>query len=270
VKRRRNRAAPRGSVDSLSGYLETVTRVVSDWTPPDADWYVQPWFRGHGDAAWTLEPGWYRMPAAGGGIGAEFYSEATLLEEFKLRAPTYLERLPAGDWDWLFVMQHYGLPTRLLDWTEGALIALYFAVRDNPGDRDAAVWAMNPWWLNRHTFGEYTLFAADDPRAAEHAPLKKDESLRGKLPLAITPSRTTSRIVAQRGVFTIHGAERGALDRLARGVADEPPRLRKVVVPASAVDRLRQELSVAGISESLIFPELSGLCREIKSAFFGV
>jgi FRG domain len=268
-RRRKARAAARPIV-GLSGYLEAVTRVVSDWTPAAADWYVQPWFRGHGDADWPLEPGWYRMPPPGGGIGAEFYSEATLLEEFKLRAPTYLERLPTTDWDWLFVMQHYGLPTRLLDWTEGALIALYFAVRDNPGDRDAAVWAMNPWWLNRRTFGDYTLFPADDPRADEHAPLKKEEALRGKLPLAITPSRATSRIVAQRGVFTIHGVERGALDRLARGGDDDPPHLRKLIVPSSAVDRLRQELSVAGISESLIFPELSGLCREIKSAFFGV
>ena len=50
------------------------------------------------------------------------------------------EALPPNNWDLYFLMQHYGAPTRLLDWTESALIALYFAVRDNPGYYDSAVY----------------------------------------------------------------------------------------------------------------------------------
>ncbi len=233
------------------------------------DWYLQPWFRGHGNVAWSLEPGWYRLSGWVEGVGAEYYSEATLLETFKLRAPNYLERLPVTDWEWLFLMQHYGLPTRLLDWTQSSLIALYFALRDNAGGVDAAVWAMNPWWLNRETFGEYLLFPADDARAAGHAPLQSGQELKAQLPLAITPIHANQRITAQRGVFTIHGAERGALDRLARRGGKERPCLRRMVIPAACVAHIRRELAIAGISESLIFPELSGLCREIKTDFFG-
>jgi hypothetical protein len=256
-------------VTSLAGFVEAVERLVDEWTPKGADWYLQPWFRGHGNAAWSLVPGWYRPADSARGIGAEYYSEDTLLESFKLRAPTYLERLPATDWEWVFLMQHYGLPTRLLDWTESSLIALYFAIRDNPGDADAAVWALNPWWLNRQTCGDYALFSADDPRAGEHAPLGPGRELKGTLPLAITPIHASQRIAAQRGVFTIHGTERAALDRLARRRGKDRPCLRRMVIPSSHVATVRRELAIAGISESLIFPELSGLCREIKTGFFG-
>jgi len=254
---------------SLSEFVKAVEYLVDEWTPKRVGWYLQPWFRGHGNASWPLVPGWYRPSSPVRGIGSEYYGEATLLENFRLRAPTYLERLPATDWEWLFLMQHYGLRTRLLDWTESSFIALYFAIRDNAGDVNAAVWAMNPWWLNRLTFGEYVLFPADDPRTREHAPLHPKEKLKGKLPLAITPIHANQRIAAQHGVFTIHGNEHAAFDRVARRKGKNRPFLQRIVIPSAHIDTIRRELAISGVSESLIFPELSGLCREIKRDFFG-
>lgn len=256
-------------VSSLSAYVQGVERLVEAWTPRGVDWYVQPWFRGHADSSWPLVPGWYRQSNPSRGPGADYYNEATLLEQFQLRAPIHLERLPTTDWEWLFVMQHYGLRTRLLDWTESSLIALYFALRDNKGGVDAAVWVMNPWWLNAQTYGKYLLFAADDKRAESHAPVRPGRTLKAALPLAITPIRSSIRISAQRGVFTIHGTERGGLDRLARGRGAKRPCMQEIVIPRGHIISIRQELAIAGISESLIFPELEGLCRELKTDFFG-
>jgi hypothetical protein len=255
-------------VASLAGFVKAVEQIVDDWTPRGADWYLQPWFRGHGNASWSLEPGLYRAKSEMGGIGAHYYNESVLLQRFRLRAPTFLERLPATDWEWLFLMQHYGLPTRLLDWTESSLIALYFAIRDHVGDADAAVWAINSWWLNRQTFGKYVLFSTDDPQAKKHAPLLSGQKLKGRLPLAVTPSHASQRIAAQRGVFTIHGNDRAPLDRLAHRRGKDHPNLRKLVVKSKYIPAVLRDLAVSGISESLIFPELSGLCREIKTDFF--
>ena len=104
-------------ITDLSSFIEAVGDTIERWTLPGADWYPSPWFRGHGDASWRLEPGWQRLPPPSKGIGADWYNERTLMQEFRFRAPRYLDLRPLNDWEWLFLMQHYGLPTRLLDWT---------------------------------------------------------------------------------------------------------------------------------------------------------
>ena len=79
--------------------------------------------------------------------------EDELRQEFIIRAPSLSAERPQNSWEWYFLMQHSGAPTRLLDWTEGALIALYFAVRNKLDETDAAVWVLNPWSLNEHVLG---------------------------------------------------------------------------------------------------------------------
>jgi hypothetical protein len=162
------------------------------------------------------------------------------------------------------------LPTRLLDWTESSLIALYFAVRDHAGDHDAAVWVMNPWWLNKQTLGAYEMPDAGSPRITAWGPVPEGKELDVRPPVAIKPVHASPRIAAQKGFFTIHGSERGVLERLVRVDADGGPGIVKLVIPAASVEAVKSDLAVAGITETAIFQDLDGLAREIRTGFLGL
>ncbi|MDD5755246.1 MAG: FRG domain-containing protein, partial [Methylococcales bacterium] len=92
------------------------------------------WFRGHSDYSWKLEPIIFR----------ENYDEAGMYEEFIRRFPEHSHN-HKNVFEWLTLMQHYGLPTRLLDWSENLLVALFFCCNDEKFKRkNGAVFAFIP------------------------------------------------------------------------------------------------------------------------------
>lgn len=97
-------------------------------------------FRGQMEKSWDLLPGLARPKYFRPEI---LQFENNILSEFKRRAIPFLPKTfnSSSEWEWLALAQHYKLPTRLLDWTENPLVALFFAfefVKDNNEDR--AVW----------------------------------------------------------------------------------------------------------------------------------
>src|SRR5271165_2353159 len=141
-------------VNSLGQFTERVRSHREFWNLPR---HKELWFRGESKdyGPTTLRPELYRPDGDGGSlkpIWKLLIIENDLYEEFQRNAVERTsERMSEEDWDWdsYFLMQHHNGPTRLLDWSDGALMALHFAVRNKTDDGfRGRVYVLEPSRLN--------------------------------------------------------------------------------------------------------------------------
>lgn len=248
-------------VRTLSQYLSCIDKIWMTWTDP-LDRIATIWFRGHSNVAWPLLPGMCRPEYSD-------VSEHRYRHDFYLRAQPFLSECsvaPTSDWDWYFLMQHYGVPTRLIDWTESALVALYFAVQPSPQISTACVWILNPGTINKKAPGLGNFVPIYNEKFVKsYLPALWDERPRTipLPPVAIDPPLNSPRIAAQRGKFTIHGRSTLALNQR----PEFKKCLLRIDIPAQDKGRILRQLMAAGMTESVLFPGLAGLAREIRDAY---
>jgi hypothetical protein len=250
-------------IKSIEKFIESVRKGSSDWHPEEPRW-----FRGEPSCNTPLMPTLYR-----GGPRRENES----LQMFRARAAGYSDLVPHRDHtdQWLFLAQHVGLPTRLLDWSEGALIGLHFALKaDEP-----IVWMLNPLELNDLSY------AHPHPKRPREFPLpwfrpkRKQginpafENIGGawgldrqgvKLPIAVYPTYVHPRLRGQRACFTVHGKRKDGLGVM---VPDKKILQCFKLDPACRHTMLR-ELQLLGITDAVLFPDLDGLAKDLKQRLF--
>lgn len=217
------------------------------------------WYRGHAISTWKLQPGYIRLKSP--------TSEYTLLKKFKQNASFLLTEKPLSDFDWLFLMQHYGVPTRLLDWTESPLAALYFAVVENKYfSSDGALWILFPSELNRNANIDaeepnYIPSFDEEDVSQNYSVDKLSREKKSKLlPIAVIATRNNPRIQAQLGVFTIHHRDKVPIE----GIGNKK-HVVKYVIPAKSKPNILKELKVLGITKFQLFPELSSIGENLRS-----
>lgn len=214
-------------VNSLIRNIDKAAKEVADATEPI-------WFRGHRSYKYKLLPSLYRMKDE----KMNFYKGITprdimepLFQSFKVRAFGAKEIFQGGDDSRIGIlvsMQHYSVPTNILDWTPSAFTALYFAIEDymfynekekierkTPED-DAEIWILNPIRLNKArallisrkidkgTMWEYpipSIYENDEEYKAYIPFSTKKEPL--NVPVAVYVPHVNQRIKAQLGTFTM-------------------------------------------------------------------
>lgn len=216
------------------------------------------WFRGQANKDWKLEPKLLRLNP--------MPSESHLLNRFKQNASFILERPPRSDFDWLFLMQHYSIPTRLLDWTENPLVGLYFSLISN-AEVDGALWVLLPTVLNmksqfRPEFQD-EIPSFEDEHLQNYLPGTIEREKKSKLfPMAAIAPRNSPRMQAQLGVFTINHRENIYIEDVG---AEGSPRdhIWRYIIPNDSKTYILEELQLLGYNKFHLFPELENLSEQI-------
>jgi len=227
------------------------------------------WFRGHARVHGKLTPRIFRTQfnSSVRNIKLRPVLELSLIETFKRGAPALQPSIPNQEDHiaWLFLMQHHGAPTRLLDWTKSALVALYFVVSGHTSD-DGELWAMYPVALNEYS-GFHGVPLPNHPilhyfaREPRRDPKKLVEEL-GLVeipnhPLAVEPPMNFPRMVAQLSTFTIH-----PIPKLGNSIPELLPdekHLVRYIISSSSKERLRRDLAALGITRGTLFADLDSL-----------
>ena len=205
--------------------------------------------------------------------------EVHLMNRFKQNAHEFLAERPQGEWEWMLLARHHGLPSRLLDWTENPLVGLFFAANGYNSDHagsDGALWCLSPSDLNSFASNRtikdpvLPMFLDENERSdsdlflANYQMSRVRRSVEGPAlpPAAAISIRTNKRIQAQLGVFTIHHADTRPLEQWNEGT-----HLWRYIVPADAKALFLEELRSSGITALSLFPELDNVASEASRGY---
>jgi hypothetical protein len=258
------------------------------------DWYwalgagIDWVFRGQRDEKWDISSSLERaIPASwdkatkknkkeiGDFLG---YSESKLFDKFSERVDQFAstgEAAADSVLGKLALMQHHGVPTRLIDWTESPYVATFFAVDEaNDPEKDCAVWAISSEWcqersaaavrkklkLTKEQFSNREDFSLDNILA--------ETVLKGTVPLVapLRPLKLNTRIASQQGLFLCPGdLNMTFMENLrALGESELPTMLFKFIFPASWRPEIFHDLFNMNIGPQTLFPGLDGFAKSIK------
>jgi hypothetical protein len=207
--------------------------------------------------------------------------EGGLLRRFKRQCHHYTMAVPHEDniMEWLALMQHYGAPTRLLDWTYSFSVAVYFAVED--AERECAVWALDSMWVRQQVRARLaeisdlidSEYGGNDPNVTNKKTFRRAFQSDRKFVFPINPYRLNERLVIQQGLFLCPGdvassfeANLEALAERRGGKKDFSGSLIKYTIANDSILRrqILQRLQRMNLNRATLFPGLDGFSQSLE------
>ncbi|MHC4747033.1 MAG: FRG domain-containing protein [Planctomycetota bacterium] len=272
-------------VESVEDFITKVRTGIGHWTNPPT---FKPWFRGQSDSKKPPTPSILRPDLKLKREQGEF----DLATNFRLKAPAYSPTLETGRIDqWLILMRHHGVPTRLLDWTESPLAGLFFAVLKfiNKPEKKInsvpGVWVLNPFALNQLSFENVEAFPntwtppADENFKIAFGTAGKDWHLDPKTqkyfqysptkyPFAFLPSYIHPRVASQKSCFTIHGIDKSDFEVIGENTnLIKPGYFLEYHILEESVRPIIDDLFSRGVTFTSLFPDLDNLAKDLKYQF---
>ncbi len=234
-------------MSAWNDFLDEVRAAQRDLGSP-----LEPWYRGHTDHKWHLVPS---LPREANWEA----KEKKLFFEFSRTASRLFEKR-TNDWETLFDMQHYWVPTRLLDWTTVMGVAVAFILHGDYSDaQDSALFILDPVALNRLSGRDDVINVPDDKSFDYKTIYWEKRPVQVERPLSIRPSQQISdRLRAQKGTFTVYGTSAATFEVAATTC------YRKIILPAVAKPEAREFLRWANLDEYTIYPDIVGMAHHIK------
>jgi hypothetical protein len=204
---------------------------------------------------YPLLPSALRRDASSGNRKYPKRAIRSFLEQFQINSYQYMN----SPWDikndieWMLYAQHYGVPTKLMDFTTSHITSLLFAVEksfQNDEEKDAVVYFLNPLALNHKNKQQSKIFNVSGSEEIS------SEGHDG--PLVVQGRKINPRVNAQKGLFVLFQDDDDSLEKS----ADESI-LRKVIISGEATRKILASLYSMGISFTHIFPELSSVAKDI-------
>lgn len=218
------------------------------------------WFRGHGNNDFELHSGLFRLD-----LKEIFnYIEAEVVLYRKFINIGHLHH-NTSDWNLLYLMQHHGVITRLLDWSESFNVALFFAYKNWKFGELACVWMLHPTELNSLSTGKTQFLMPRETTSYEDFLFGKAHF--NDYSVALYPVRNSNRVVAQQGVFTLQGNSLLPLDAEHGGALVNNGDLKKIVLTENLRDDVARYLEISGVNYYTLFPDLDGLAKEVNGTY---
>lgn len=236
-------------------------------------------FRGHTQSSHQLLPGLFRNHGSAISKKELWENESDMFYEFRARAKE-VHNGNLTDWDILFYMQHHGVKTRLLDWSESFGVALYFSLLNFDASWSSpTIWILNPYRLNEIYHSSHDMYAPENLDVTDSKTdqiysysdyllyNRPEDMIWWKQPLAIYPIRRVDRLTTQGGYFTIQGTDVRPIENI---IPPSKKIWKKIELPAAAVHSALLFLEQAGISHYTMFPDLDGLSNYLNKKYFNL